>query len=398
MLLEALLAVTTLLPRAEAGLAAARTQAAALSPPRLERPAPTPEPPAFSAVARAVSNWRSEAGESLLPASLAFVVRHAAEDPGFVARCVKLNNYWCIKRAGWTGEIGGDSENHTAFAGAAEGADAAAQLLRRYYRAFGRRSALAIVRRWAPADCAASPAAVTAASLPAQPVSGALAPKGIGRTLRARYLARHLRGGAPRRVAAVRPSVGGGLRVQPWSARARLAGHPGRRPGRVAAALPPLKPVADIATGIAAAPKAKLADKPVAVPAPKPLPTARPSGAADPAALLAPDRLVAEAAALPSIAAGLPSGSLLDLRLPTPFCANDETRIRNYAARIASSVGLKPEDDLRLFEADGTPTERLAPVMLAMSAVELGTLRAAPALVAAAIARLTAHSASAEAR
>ncbi|HEX8418013.1 MAG TPA: hypothetical protein VF641_10470, partial [Methylobacterium sp.] len=96
-----------------------------------------------------------------------------------------------------------------------------------------------------------------------------------------------------------------------------------------------------------------------------------------------------ESASLPPIAAGLPNIPLLDLRLPTPVCANDETRIRNYAARIGGSVGLGVEDDLKLFAADGTPTANLAPVMLAMSNVELGTLRAGPALVEAAIARLS---------
>ncbi|WP_331325975.1 hypothetical protein [Methylorubrum populi] len=100
---------------------------------------------------------------------------------------------------------------------------------------------------------------------------------------------------------------------------------------------------------------------------------------------------MAEAAALPSIAASLPKGSLLDLSLPAPVCASDETRIRNYAARIAGSVGLKPDDDLRLFRDDGDPGENLLPVMLAMSAVELGTLHASKALVSAAIARAEAR-------
>ena len=115
------------------------------------------------------------------------------------------------------------------------------------------------------------------------------------------------------------------------------------------------------------------------------------SGAVNPAALLTPDRLAAEAASLPSIAASLPKGSLLDLSVPAPVCSSDETRIRNYAARIAGSVGLKPDDDLRLFGDDGRPTDRLLPVMLAMSSVELGTLHASRALVRAAIERLEAR-------
>jgi hypothetical protein len=341
-----------------------------------------------------------------MPASLALVVKYASTEPGFVARCVKLNNYWCIKQARWRGELGGDGEGHTGFATAADGADAAANLLRRYYRDYGRRTALAIVRRWAPAECgggpvaAAAPAGTKRAAVGLR-VSAALAPRGLGSTLRARFLAGHARGGAPRRVAA---RSGGGLRVQPWSARARLAGHPGRV-GRIAAP----RPVADIAAGIGPSSKTTGPETarpiqglaaaggllppprfPLDVPAPAVLrPVRAPArGADNPSALLASDRLVAEAASLPSIAAGLPAGSLLDLRVPAPFCSTDETRIRAYADRIATSVGLTAQDDLGLFAPDGTPTARLAPVMLAMSAVELGSLRATPALIAAAIARL----------
>ncbi|GJD82407.1 hypothetical protein [Methylobacterium haplocladii] len=412
MLLEALLALTTVLPRLDAGVEAARARLAPFERPPLRStldanpPAPAPALPYFSATARAVSNWRDEAGASLMPASLALVVKYASAEPGFVARCVKLNNYWCIKQARWRGELGGDGEGHTGFATAADGADAAASLLRRYYREFGRRTALAVVRRWAPAECGGGPAAVSppagATRLASGPrVSTALAPRGLGRTLRARFLAGHARGGAPRRAAA---RAGGDLRVQPWSARARLAGHPGRV-ARIAAP----KPVADIAAGIGPSPSVKTRpeaaqpirglaaasglalpprfplDTPPAAVRPVPAPV---RGADNPSALLASDRLVAESANLPSIVAGLPAGSLLDLRVPAPFCSTDETRIRAYADRIATSVGLKPEDDLGLFTADGTPTARLAPVMLAMSAVELGSLRATPALIAAAIGRL----------
>ena len=431
MLLEALLALTTVLPRLDDGLDAARAQLTAIGRPPVALQVQAPPLPYFGAVARAVSNWREEAGASLMPTSLALVAKYSGTDPAFVARCVKLNNYWCIKQARWAGELGGDAEGHTGFATAADGADAAAQLLRRYYRDYSRRTALAIVRRWAPAECgiarpvAASPrvdGAPKRAAAPAPKVSAALAPRGIGNTLRARFLAGHARGGAPRRVAVARTGDAA-LRVQPWSARARLAGHAGRA-SRAAAPLPALKPVADIATGIgaptatvmAAAPK--LPSRGAEGPRMPPIGSAallRPrepvlgeagsrkapavraaqaataratSGAADPAALLSTDRLVAESAALPSIVAGLPGGRLLDLSVPAPFCSNDETRIRNYAERIAGSVGLKPEDDLKLFEADGMPSARLAPVMLAMSSVELGALRASPALVAAAIGRL----------
>ncbi|MBN6824466.1 hypothetical protein JRF84_33420, partial [Methylobacterium organophilum] len=164
------------------------------------------------------------------------------------------------------------------------------------------------------------------------------------------------------------------LRVQPWSPLARMAGRPSRRP----AAIPRvamLQPVPDIAAGISAS-------------------SGRPAGSvADPSALLdrkpgrvpSAERMVAESALLPAIAAGLP---VLDLRLPAPLCTGDEVRIQAYANRISASVGLKPGDDLDLFGPDGAPRANLAPVMLAMSAVELGTLRAGPDLVAGAIARL----------
>lgn len=347
MLLPALVALALLTPRLDAGIEHARAR---LDDWRAAVTAP-PEPPRYLAEARAVSNWRAEAADGLRPIGLALVARYAESEPAFVARCVKLNNYWCIKRARWAGEIGGDGEGHTAFADARFGADAAVALLGRYYREFGRRSALAIVRRWAPAECRLPGAAAPASRTPT-----ALAPRGLAGTVRARYLARHFRGGAPRRVSAAR-GRGPALRVQPWSARARLAGRrPLPRP-----ALPMPKSVPDIAAGIVATPP------PAGV---------RP----DPVA----DRLVAESAALPSVVAG---GPLLDLTAPPPLCANDEVRIGNYAARIAGSVGLKSGDDLRLFAPDGTPQPNLAPVLLAMSAVELGTLHARPDLVAAAIAR-----------
>jgi hypothetical protein len=156
-----------------------------------------------------------------------------------------------------------------------------------------------------------------------------------------------------------------------------MAGRPARRPAAVPR-VAMLQPVPDLAAGIASSAE-----------------PARParSGAA-PTALLerktasrvpSAERMVAESALLPAIAAGLP---VLDLRLPAPLCTGDEVRIQAYAGRISASVGLKPGDDLDLFGPDGTPRANLAPVMQVMSAVELGTLRAGPDLVAGAIARL----------
>jgi len=372
-LLNALILLAGLMPSVED-----RAAALLAAPPVAAAPAEA-APPRFDPATRSVSNWHEQAGVNLLPRALALTAR-LAEDPPYVARCVRLNNGWCIKSARWSGEIGADAEGHTAFATMADGADAAATLLRRYFRDYNRHTALAIVRRWAPSECRVAMPARAGRGVATPAVTATLAPRGLGRTLRARFLASHRPGGVPRARAKA-------LRVQPWSPLARMAGRPGARPAaapmarahmarahvsRVAA----LQPMPNIAAGIAS-----------------PAALARPSlarGAADPAALLdrrvpAPDRLVAESALLPAIAAGLP---LLDLHLPAPLCTGDEVRIQAYAARISGSVGLKPGDDLDLFGPDGTPRPNLAPVMLAMSAVELGTLRAGPDLVEAAIARL----------
>ncbi|MCJ2052731.1 hypothetical protein [Methylobacterium sp. J-070] len=374
MLLNALILVTTLVPGAEAGADAWRRALPPLA--ATAAPAESP-PPRFDPATRSVSNWHAQTGAALTPRALA-VTASLADDPPYVARCVRLNNGWCIKSARWPGEIGADGEGHTAFATLADGADAAASLLRRYYRDYGRRTALAIVRRWAPSECRLAPAR-PGRGAPASAVSAALAPRGLGRTLRARFLAGHRPGGAPRGRAA--------LRVQPWSPLARMAGRAARRPAAVPH-VAALQPIPDIAVGIA----------PPAGPARGR--TAR--GVSDPAALLDrkadqrvpnADRMVAESALLPAIAGGLP---LLDLRLPAPLCTGDEVRIQAYAARISGSVGLKPGDDLDLFGPDGAPRANLAPVMLAMSAVELGTLRAGPDLVAGAIARLGAFTPAAD--
>jgi len=100
--------------------------------------------------------------------------------------------------------------------------------------------------------------------------------------------------------------------------------------------------------------------------------------------------------------AGLPgpdvaSPPALPALRPVVSCAPDEQRIRNYAARIAQGLGLGPNDDLRLFDDDGRPLPNLTRVMLAMSSVELGMLRASASLVQGAVARAALRAQAADA-
>ena len=146
-----------------------------------------PEQAVFRPLKREVSNWRGQAAAALdfLPLEAAGLVLRI--DPKGLSRCVRLNNYWCIKRAGWAGEIAADAEGHVAFSSSQEGALVAAVLLKRYYVDFKRHSAHDIVSRWAPAQCGGPVAARPGPRLAA---------RGLGGTLRARWLA-HRRGGGP---------------------------------------------------------------------------------------------------------------------------------------------------------------------------------------------------------
>lgn len=281
---------------------------------------------------REVSNWRAEAADALEPRPVAVLAAFLKAERPFVTRCVKLNNYWCIKSARWNGEIATDSEGHVGFASAGHGAEAAATLLRRYYLDFDRKSALDIVRRWAPPECRL-PTGIGDMAV--------LAVKGIGGTLRARYLASRRGGNVVRYTAA--PRRGG-------------------KPGRVSVSFVPKTPLyraPEIAAGMGEKAKPQRPPaRPVASRQPEPTATGS----------LGPEKPKPQAATA---------------------CAPDEQRIRNYAARMAEGLALKPTDDLKLFAQDGTPLPNLAAVMLAMSAFELGMLRASPDLVAEAIARVT---------
>jgi hypothetical protein len=250
---------------------------------------------------------------------------------------VKLNNYWCIKSARWNGELATDGEGHVGFVSADHGADAAATLLRRYYLEYKRKSALDIVRRWAPAECNIATGIGGMAML---------AVRGIGGTVRAQYLAsRRKKGGAVR-----------------YTAKA----GPGGKPGRVSMVIPmapktPQYRVPSIATG--------MGEKPKPAKPPEPLVAVRRKPAKEPAA-------TASAAPKPAPKVQLAAA-----------CPSEEQRHRNYAGRMVEGLGLGPGDDLKLFAEDGTPLPNLVHVMLAMSAFELGALRASPDLVEGAIER-----------
>jgi hypothetical protein len=301
----------------------------------------------YEAVTREVTNWRFEAMDALQPKPVVALAALLNAGRPVVTRCVRLNNYWCIKSARWNGELATDSEGHVGFASAGHGAEAAATLLRRYYLDFKRRSALDIVRRWAPAECG-----IAATSFGGMAV---MAVKGIGGTLRARYLASKRRGGSVRYTAPAGPRG---------------------KPGRVSMVLSIKTPqyrVPDIAEGMGERKK------------PAELPTPRAVRAAKPAApsAVAPRRS-APAATVASAAKPAPRPEAASA------CAPDEQRLRNYATRLVEGLGLGPTDDLHLFDADGTPLPNLARVMLAMSGFELGMLRADPDLVERAIERVAA--------
>ncbi|MBM1170685.1 hypothetical protein [Microvirga arabica] len=300
-----------------------------------------PEPQAVAAryepTNREVTNWRSEAMEALEPKPVvAMAALFKAERP-FVTRCVKLNNYWCIKSARWNGELATDSEGHVGFATADHSADAAATLLRRYYLEFNRKSALDIVRRWAPAECNVATGIGGMAML---------AVRGIGGTVRAQYLAsRSKKGGAVR-----------------YTAKA----GPGGKPGRVSMVIPmapktPQYRVPSIAAGMGEKPKPAKSLEPLVAARRKPV--REPATTASAAPKPTPKVQVAAA------------------------CPSEEQRHRNYAGRMVEGLGLGPSDDLKLFADDGTPLPNLTHVMLAMSAFELGALRASPDLVEGAIER-----------
>lgn len=308
--------------------------------------------PTFQPSVREVDNWRREAalGLALPPESSMALV--AGDDLRGTTRCVRLNNYWCIKRAGWAGEIAADSEGHVAFASAREGAVVAAALLRRYYMDFGLKSARAIVSRWAPLQCGGV-ARGGAPRIASASLGGGLATRGLGNTLRARWLATHTVGGLPKPGVAARPATTPRPRVT-----ARIAPRRSAAPDRIGSLLA----TPNIMVG--------------------------PGAPSEDLSRTTPVRL----AMLPY--AGIPMGpspGKAPALPPLTSCASDGVRLANYAAKTADGVAA-PDADLGLFDADGRPTANLAKVMANMASVEIGPLRASDTLVAAGVAAVAARS------
>lgn len=289
--------------------------------------------PVFRPAERAVDNWRRESAFNLeIETDKAFALALGRDISG-LSRCVRLNNYWCVKRAGWNGEIAADSEGHVAFATAREGAMAAAVLLRRYYVDFGLRNARAIVSRWAPATCGVVSVAPKSARAGGRMLLGpepkGLTTHGLGNTLRARWLAAHGRGGG---------------------AKAKKGGRPRLARSVVPDRAPALMRTPTIAAGVG----------PLEV---------------------APVRLAM--LQFPGLALGPDPGR--PLGPGAPMCS-DGARIANYAAKLADGVAAGPEVDLRLFDAAGRPAPALARALRNMAAVEIGPLKARASLIDAAIA------------
>jgi len=292
--------------------------------------------PVYSPQLRAVSNWRAQALQWLALDAARLRTIITADAQTRLPRCIRLNNYWCIKSARWNGEIATDNEGHVAFVNAHEGALVAVNLLRRYYLEFNRKSALSIVSRWAPAQCGGvggGGAMVARAPRAATTRADALTTRGIHNTARAKFLARHGRGGVAKPVRMARTAARKGQRAQKRIVIARVDDMM-RAPA--------------IAVG---------------------------SGERTPASSSI--RNISLAALAPAPA----RGAKPEPSVPRIACTGEALRIRNYAAQIAAAAGVGPTDDLLLFASDGTANARLRAVMLAMAGVEIGPYGVSPSLV-----------------
>ena len=315
--------------------------------------------PAYQPEQRAVDNWRTQSALALEMEPLAAARRALALETSDPTRCVKLNNYWCIKRAGWNGEIAADADGHAAFASAAEGAAVAALLLRRYYVDYNRRNARAIVERWAPTQCLTRPpSSVGAAAKNAYALPPALAPQGWQNTLRARWLAAHGRPGFMKDSGAKE----GRKKDNDRRAKARALD---------------MMATPTIMEGVAETGRKNRADEHKATKntMKKKAPADAPE---DDLADLAP---LSTASSTASTTASLPPLDSLD-------CSGEMARIANYAEHLIAGVVASPYDDLQLFTPEGQPTDRLAQVMANMAAVEIGPAKPRRALVEGAVADL----------
>ena len=110
----------------------------------------------YNNTAGSVTNWKAEAIKHLQ-------INEQALFQHKFKRCIKLNNYWCLKDVGWNGGIGKDADNHTAFKNGYYAARAAVRNFRTAYIKHGRKSALSIMLAYAPtSDCIGSNAARSA--------------------------------------------------------------------------------------------------------------------------------------------------------------------------------------------------------------------------------------------
>ncbi len=273
-------------------------------------------PASFFIADRSVDNWRVQAALDLDIGAETALRWLTGTVPANLPRCIRLNNYWCIKKAGWAGELGADADGHVAFASAEDGAVAAAQLLRRYYLDYGRRSARAIVAHWAPAQCGLS---IAAANPPAS--APAPRPQTQARSIPQQSASRKATGNivAEPPIVLEPPIRTETLRVGAVSARRSEPGTP-----------PP--PSGSSALSLAA-----------------PLIASQPQ------------------------------------QQPVDTCAGETLRLANYAARAVEGISRSPDDDLKLFAADGNALPSLPRLLANMSAVEIGPYRADHKLIDAAI-------------
>jgi len=299
----------------------------------LELPEPSASLAYFLPKERSVVNWRLEAARSLAPTDAAVKMFTAAKVSA--PRCVKLNNYWCVKHAGWNGTVAIDAESHVAFSSAVEGATVAAVLLKRYYVDYHRRTARAIISRWAPSPCASPEPAPRLAAAPV-----IRRPRLAARGGRVRSVFN-----VPRRKSVVRHSYALTMMHAP-----------------------------EIAVGMGEDSLShSLRTSVMTTTATRPVTSS-----------------LTRSITIPTTASFTPTeqiDTLMSSGLPMTACLDDPQRIQNYAQRASQGVAEGPDSDLHLFEEDGTPTPNLARVLSNMAQVEIGPLDVRMDLIEAAIAR-----------